>query len=333
MSNKIALFRAGQPVNIYQAAFAGRHRDSGLHGPINKTGIVPFASRSDRFADLPALNILEFGRLSGALIGPKSGGAAEALSSPTDIYRRFAQITDGILARVNRVVREELTEPDLNIVVDDALFLRIQKLAIGGDPLGMFKGHAGFFLNRAVIEQTTQRRERALYKKVFSVMDDKLGFRADRLVLLPGRTALCAPWTVVHEVIHDVIDVSARKYPKEFARLVDRIFALLKDEKRFAVEARGGARRALSFGSIFFDATHISYWCLDDKNNEEKAAAVKELAAKFFSGQLIDQSSGNGDKILYRLAYYYLQTNMPQDIRDMFFALGLRWPPAIDLPQ
>jgi hypothetical protein len=337
MTKELTLSRiVGKSVDIYRAAFGGNGRKSiggHNHEYVDKMGANPFANRNDCFANLFALGFLEYGELSGAIIGPQSASATRALSHTTAFESRFAQIIDGILARINRVVRQELTESDLSIIVDDDLFDQTKKIGTGDDPFGLFRWPVGFFLNRAVIGQTPRSEERALYETVFSVIDRAMEIRADRIVLVPRQTLLCSPWTVVHEVIHDVMDVNARKEPKEFTRLVVKLFELLKSGEQFACGPYGKIKNGKhGFGHLFWSVTKISYWCIGEDDARRKEEAVKEFAAKLFSGQLIDRSSENEDSVIDRFTYYYLQTNMPQDIRDMFFGLGLRWPPAIKLP-
>ncbi len=332
MSGKITLF-SGRPVDIYQAAFSRkRTKILGGRGYFDRRGENPFANKNDALANLHPIDFWAFEELRGALIRPKSSTRITTLSTPTNFKQKFNQIVDGILTRINRQVRQELIEPNLSIVVDDALFSEIVELDIKDDPFGFLKGHAGFFLNRTVIEQSIHDNERELYEKIFSILDKKLMFRTNRIALIPRVTLLCSPWTVVHEVIHDVIDMSARRYPEAFARLIDRIHNMIEHKEDFATSPYGRDNGPISFSHLFFVVTNISYWTIEENDREGKSKAVKEFAAKFFSGQLIDQSTEYDDSCMYRFAYYYIQTKMPQDVRDMFYELGLRWPPAIKMP-
>jgi|GEM_PF-3890299 len=321
------------PLDVYSAAFdRSRQKNIGSHQYLDRNGSNPFANKNDCFANLHALEYEIFGVLAGKIFCKELNNRAEALSSPSGFNKRFAQITDGILARIRRIVRQQSAEPDLKIIVDDDLFWQVVQIDKGDDPFGVIKFYNGFFLNRAVLKNPTNDKERELYKRVFKAVDAKVGFKADRIALVPREILLCAPWVVVHEVIHDVIDMSSKRKPETFALLVKKIFKLLQKEEPFT-DTYGRNKRIDSFGGLFYDITNVSHEDIREEETRSKAEAVKEFAAKFFSGQLLDESTEDAHSLQNRFAYYFIQMKMPQDIRDLFFELGLRWPPAIKLPQ
>ncbi len=199
------------------------------------------------------------------------------------------------------IVREGFLEPGLMVIVDETICKEILRLLSKYDAMGIIS--TAVYINR----DDTHNKES------FEYLEKEFGRPFQRVVVVGG---IDIDWIILHEILHDCIALSSKKYPDKFRRLLEVIYETSKDNRHF-----GSAYTSLSHAIVVNDMVLL-------------ASGLRSFVPEFFSGQCV---KGGGDS----QAYVYLKYLMPDEARQLFYDLGFIWPlpfpnnepPSIKVPR
>jgi len=194
------------------------------------------------------------------------------------------------------VVREGFLKPGLKVIKDDETFNACASIYLDYNVIGVYA--IGFYVNKKYGLKSTNVKERELYDRIFGYLENKYQLSFDRVVVVPARSR---DTNTLHEILHDVIELSSERKKEIFMSLADFMYFLSNRSKE-----TGRSYSSLSRGTLG----------IARRDQDYRLRMLKEFIPKFFSGELEGVDS----------EYEYILHNMPIQGKTLFYELGFIWP-------